>query len=636
MNKFYGAVEVGLFLCIVAGTPLFMCLDVADKFNLIKYSVLTVLSVCLILVSSMRKGVVKSPVDLPVMLFVGINVLSLAVAYNKPIASKVVLAWTSCAVFYFASARILSEERFLNIAKLTAVIAGTVMSIYGIMQIFGMDFVEWNDMRTMGSFAGNANFVAHVLLFTIPLCLAGFISAHNALVKTVYAVLSAIMVYCLFLSSSRGGWVGITAGLLFFIFFVFRRKAVSAGKPLVWLVIFGVVALLILLPVLKMYAQDFESIFSFKFTTNNFRLLCWKGTINMIRQYPLLGVGAGNYRIKYPLYRLKEEIETSFFERATTPHSDYLHFISELGLIGIGLFLWMMTIFYKMLFSISGIREKFGILLAGLGMGVTATLIHGLFDFNLHTPVPPVYLMLFLGILSGINAMPLKTENRITYKPKYFHAVFGFCAVAVSFAVLQGFASGMYHQSASISAQEATVYPDSRQQLLESAVQNYRKSAGLNRSNPDLYFEFAKIYENNKYEAESAELYEIERKMDPYRYDTLNNLGNRYFNMGKYRTAMMMYKQAIRVNPLFIISYNGMGNVYNKTGNREKAILYYQRGLKINPNYIEPLYNLGVLYFNMGKRAEAEELLLKVNALSPGFASVEDWLGKLAGIKDGS
>jgi len=117
------------------------------------------------------------------------------------------------------------------------------------------------------------------------------------------------------------------------------------------------------------------------------RLQLWKVTVDMIREQPWLGYGAGSYRYISPGFFYREKM---FFdpaalgwlsERANYAHSDWLQFPMEYGAIGAAFLLAMLLYWLVKIWLLapwlSGATE-----LALLGCG--GTLLHATFDFPLH------------------------------------------------------------------------------------------------------------------------------------------------------------------------------------------------------------------------------------------------------------
>ncbi|XTZ20085.1 MAG: O-antigen ligase family protein, partial [cyanobacterium endosymbiont of Rhopalodia fuxianensis] len=74
-------------------------------------------------------------------------------------------------------------------------------------------------------------------------------------------------------------------------------------------------------------------------SSNNFRMNVWMRVIDMIKDYPLTGIGPGNgtFNIVYPRYMSPKY-------SALSAYSIFLETAVEMGLIGLGIFLWLIVV----------------------------------------------------------------------------------------------------------------------------------------------------------------------------------------------------------------------------------------------------------------------------------------------------
>jgi tetratricopeptide (TPR) repeat protein len=77
----------------------------------------------------------------------------------------------------------------------------------------------------------------------------------------------------------------------------------------------------------------------------DFRVFTWIGTWDMIRAQPWLGSGIGSFKWAYPAYRRPEIILLEARSNTETDHAEdeYLEVMFDEGMVGFGLFLWLIV-----------------------------------------------------------------------------------------------------------------------------------------------------------------------------------------------------------------------------------------------------------------------------------------------------
>ncbi|MGE3104288.1 MAG: O-antigen ligase family protein [Lysobacterales bacterium] len=108
-----------------------------------------------------------------------------------------------------------------------------------------------------------------------------------------------------------------------------------------------------------------------------------RATWTLWRQRPLLGHGAGSFRVLFPA--VKPASVQLFYEHA---HNDYLELLVERGLLGLGL--WLLAVLTPLALALRVLRRHQdslhrGLAVASIAAG-SALLLHGLVDFNQQIP----------------------------------------------------------------------------------------------------------------------------------------------------------------------------------------------------------------------------------------------------------
>jgi cytochrome c-type biogenesis protein CcmH/NrfG len=120
---------------------------------------------------------------------------------------------------------------------------------------------------------------------------------------------------------------------------------------------------------------------------------------------------------------------------------------------------------------------------------------------------------------------------------------------------------------------------------------------------------------------------------DPKNLDTLIQLGNLYYDHGRFQEAVEYYGRALEIDPKNVSVRTDRGTSYWSLGQADPAIAEFQKSLEVDPGHAQTLYNLGVVQMN-GKNNPQEarkawEKLLASNPNYPERAKVLEQLNSL-------
>ncbi|MEM7390966.1 MAG: O-antigen ligase family protein [Verrucomicrobiota bacterium] len=256
------------------------------------------------------------------------------------------------------------------------------------------------EMRASGTYYCPNHFAN---LIDIMLCMAVavlFMPAGGAILRIVsgYAILVSLPV--LFLTHSRGGWLGAIGGLCVTTLILAWTKS---RKLFMWYALSIPALLFIGGAIVWEYSPEFkERILSAaptgNYSTAQIRLGIWKDSLEMIKEEPPTGYGGGTFRWHYPRF---QTVHHKLWARYA--HNDYLQLLIEYGIPGLLLFgaFWLFLI-VKLIRKIPAAAEDRDLyLIAGLLGAMAAYMITALFDFPFHLFANLHVLALFGGIVSA-------------------------------------------------------------------------------------------------------------------------------------------------------------------------------------------------------------------------------------------
>jgi len=136
----------------------------------------------------------------------------------------------------------------------------------------------------------------------------------------------------------------------------------------------------------------------------------------MIGEYPVLGVGGGNFRYLYPRYMADQKDKVSSSGHA---HNDWIESGCDTGIAGLLIFIGLFVGIWVGIFRVWRSRsDRFAM---GIGAGVMGALLsmgfYGFMDINMHIPATP----LTLSALSGVGFVVVHRQRK-GYLERFFYA----------------------------------------------------------------------------------------------------------------------------------------------------------------------------------------------------------------------
>lgn len=113
-------------------------------------------------------------------------------------------------------------------------------------------------------------------------------------------------------------------------------------------------------------------------------------------------------------------------------------------------------------------------------------------------------------------------------------------------------------------------------------------------------------------------------KIKPDDYETIVNLGNAYFEAGKYELAEQWYTSALTKNAKDVNVRTDLGTTFmaRTPPDFDRAIKEYLRSLEINPNHEQSLHNIVIAYTKKGRAKEAQEMIARLEKVNPNNADL--------------
>ncbi len=336
-------------------------------------------------------------------------------------------------------------ERLITVILLTSV----PVSLYGIMQRYQVDPLVWvrGGATRVESTLGNPILIGAYLIMVVPLTVRQLIrsfspirtkekkAAPSLVLFGYYLLLLLLQLACLVFTQSRGPWMGLMAGALFF----FLLWAVLRGRRGLAVAAVGVsIALLLILVILNLphspltipdgipYVERLDDISR---DIMEDRGLIWYGVVNMVaadRFRTVVGYGPETMGLIFYPYAHPDWADLMNYQHvADRCHNETCDAVVTGGLVGLAAYLFLFSsIFYyglKWLGLIADSRQRNLLVMAWLGGGSLGALIPWLVTGSLRWTGVGIPAGMLLGLvvylmisLLEIQSSKLQTPNKVS------------------------------------------------------------------------------------------------------------------------------------------------------------------------------------------------------------------------------
>ncbi|MCF7890851.1 tetratricopeptide repeat protein [Candidatus Bipolaricaulota bacterium] len=375
--------------------------------------------------------------SIPVGLLVLSGLLSLI---NAPSRGVVLQSLGLLVYFYLAyllvanTIKTETEARYLLIALTTSGFGATV---YGLLQYLGIVRGAHGFAAGAGSIIsvmGNQNYLGGFISYLFIPAFALILISESKILKTYLILALGLFFFLLLPIGARGAWLSLVFASLVFVAGLLYYRPIDNLRKL-WLTLLVVVLVLFVAYIFASAPGPLNSVLSYSAPENGenswgvftpvirplvkelvekggARVEDWYIGLEMLKDHPFVGIGLGNYKIKFLEYRgrfLTSEKGSDFggfIPRGAQAHNEYVQFTAEMGTIGLIAILAAIIILLQNIFSrVSppGVPDQWttGILGLALAGGIIGFLIHSGVSFPAHLPASSFALVTFLGLINS-------------------------------------------------------------------------------------------------------------------------------------------------------------------------------------------------------------------------------------------
>jgi O-antigen ligase len=520
-----------------------------------------------------------------------ISMLSLTKAINISEGWIDLIEWMELGLTVWMGVIVLKQKQAVRLMCKLAILCGIGLSLSGIIQLIEPRFLIMPGGEMPYGTMSSKNLLASALFMLLPFIVYGF-----KYWKFLGGASIIIVLIGFWITQSRAVGLALlvtllSSGLLLAYFHkelgIWEQLKLNLKKiarlSLVITLAFGTIGLVWFLSQDKIQMEN-----SFRE-----RKHLWEKTTHIIADQPILGVGAGNWKLHLPAEGMGDMMY--YAQEGTThyarPHNDFLWVWAETGILGLigylSLFILAFWLGVKMLKALETKHKILVLLLLSVLAGY-------LVIANVSFPKERIFHQLCLGVYAAILIVLFPFGKEV------YHSLVSKAVQVISFVILIGLIVVCYSRFQS-------------DQLARQAVD-------LREKNPQKAIQLIDRAKTGFY------------TLDPAVTPLYFYRGTANFSLQKTDEAFKDFKKAEQTHPNHMHVLNNLGTCYELRKNHEKAIAYYQKALHISPGFDDARINLGAAYFNKGDYQSALKTLKQVQSkdqrLQPYLKAVRTKLKK--------
>ena len=266
---------------------------------------------------------------------------------------------------------------------------------------------------TYSGLSANINVTAFSLVFKLPILIYFIIEKDKILQRFLLSILLYILLTTIFVLGTRGAFIGIFSGIIFFIFYILLNKKYFRKNILAYSLITFSIAIAIITNIISSNnnktADVIKRASTISLSTNdgsvNQRLRYYKQGVEHFISNPIIGLGIGNWKLKSIEY---DKNNIRGYVIPYHAHNDFIQIAAEQGIFGLISYL---MVFISFIFTI--IKNKL-FLKNSFYIFITACfavfVIDSILNFPISRPINQVQFILILSLIS-LKQIELKNEK---------------------------------------------------------------------------------------------------------------------------------------------------------------------------------------------------------------------------------
>jgi O-antigen ligase len=347
------------------------------------------------------------------------TIASMLWASDPGAARTTALRFAQGVLLLFVVFAAIRERRHLSWILYAFLVGASLSAFVGLSGVTHADRADIYASGRLTGGIGDPNELAAVLVPALSFALFMFVIKRGTIVRLLLLASAFICALALFRTESRGGLIGLAVML---VASLLVAGPIRARATLIALATtgFALAYFTLLAP-----PQALARVTTFSGSGDTGRADLWTVALDVTRDHPIFGVGAGNFQVVEPTYAFRNRNLPRFDLIVDTPkvvHNMYLQILAELGVVGFILFAVLIVGAFVVAFRACHAFAQAGDLeMEILARGIIIGTIGMLTAFVFLSAQYEKQLPLLLGVLAALTTLarirPTREAPRTTLQP---------------------------------------------------------------------------------------------------------------------------------------------------------------------------------------------------------------------------
>jgi len=549
------------------------------------------------------------------------------------------------------------DDKFKDTLINLILLSGFFVAIFGILEHFGIDKNMWvQDVQSrVFSTLGQPNWLAAYLCILLPFSIHKTLNASTKKPLTFYFSLSTFYYLCLLFTKSKSGILAAVISLAIFFVFTFFQKKSPKKLLIINYSLLIVLSLLISNPIKDKFFTPKLDIRNSTLEINNLnitssediRKIVWKGSLDLFKQFPIVGTGVETFAYSYYWTRPIEHNLTSEWDFLyNKAHNEYLNYLATTGLVGT--IPYLLLIFSVLFFLIKNLirnstpaRPAGGLEIrnlpvrqAGLSLPILCSFTSILITNAVGFSISIVSLFFFTLPIFAFSYQEPKSNSKTK---KFLIPIIIFISIYLINQIISSYLADIY-----FSQSEAK----NDHQEYQTAYQLISQANQLQPKEPNFYINLALssarmaiLTKDQQYIEQAIKYADLSVTLSPANinfwkqrsqvYYYLSSLDSTYFTQ-----VVKSMLQAAKLAPTDAKIYFNLGQFLETASLTDDAITYYQKAIDLKPNYDHTYFALGKIYFDQKKYDLAKTNLDQTLHYAPTNTDAQKMLTEITKTKN--